>query len=246
MKSPDTDVLTTNYGKAFYNKIRESSLNSARCVVPLVLDLVRPRSIIDLGCGTGTWLSVFADAGVGDIAGVDGPHVDLDQLAIPRSHFTAHDLSKPFMAQRQYDLAVSLEVAEHLPPESAVDFVHSLVRLAPVVLFSAAAPHQAGTHHVNNQWPAYWSRLFGQLGYVGVDQLRFDIWEDTRIEWWYRQNIMFYVCESRLDEWPALKELRRTSRPAPLPLVHPEMFEQLLAWALSREAVPPNTTPDVK
>ena len=193
--------------------------------------------MIDLGCGTGVWLTAFADAGVTDISGVDGAHVALDQLAIPPARFTAHDLSQPFAANRQYDLAISVEVAEHLAPESAPQFVESLVGLAPVVLFSAAAPHQAGKHHVNNNWPAYWARLFNQQGYVVVDQLRFDIWEDTRIDWWYRQNIMFYVRESRIDEWPLLKEMHRRSRPTPLPVVHPQMFEQLLAWALDRESV---------
>ena len=227
----------TSYGRSYFDNFRDSSLSSARCIVPLVLELVSPRSVIDLGCGTGVWLSAFRDAGVAEISGVDGAHVDLDQLAIPRTLFTAHDLSKPFSAPRQYDLAVSVEVAEHLPPESAPLFVESLVNLAPVVLFSAAAPHQAGKHHVNNNWPAYWSRLFAQHGYVVVDQLRFDIWEDTRIDWWYRQNIMFYVRDSRIDEWPALKEMRRRSRPTPLPIVHPEMFEQLLAWALDQRSV---------
>jgi hypothetical protein len=61
---------------------------------------------------------------------------------------------------RTFDLAICLEVAEHLPPEAAEGFIDSLTRLAPVVLFSAAITFQVGNQHLNGQWPDYWATLF--------------------------------------------------------------------------------------
>src|SRR5262249_24652716 len=103
------------YTEPFFQEIRESSLQSAREMVPLVVALVQPRSVIDVGCGEGVWLSVFAECGVPDICGVDGSHVDPARLAIPAERFLAHDLTQPLHQDREFDLVVSLEVAEHLP-----------------------------------------------------------------------------------------------------------------------------------
>lgn len=63
--------------------------------------------------------------------------------AIPKGCFRAADLSQPFQLAEFFDLAICLEVAEHLPKQSAPGFIQSLVRLAPVVLFSAAIQLQA-------------------------------------------------------------------------------------------------------
>ena len=63
---------------------------------------------------------------------------------------------------RRFDLALCLDVTEHLPRECADPLVTLLTSLAPVVAFSAAIPVQDSYNHVNCQWPAYWFRL-GEL-----------------------------------------------------------------------------------
>ena len=152
--------MSQPYTADFFADHRDGARRSARVVVPLVLELVRARSVVDVGCGDGTWLSVFREHGVEDVRGIDGDYVDRAELQIPRERFHPHDLTRPLELGHTFDLAVSLEVAEHLPPESADDFVTSLTRHAPIVLFSAAAPYQGGQNHVNEQWPAYWAARF--------------------------------------------------------------------------------------
>ena len=95
---------------------RESGRRSARRVVPLVLELIHPRSVVDVGCGVGTWLSVFREHGVEDVRGIDIEGV-AGLLEIPLDQFLAHDLTRPIEPDRQFDLVVCLEVAEHLPPD---------------------------------------------------------------------------------------------------------------------------------
>src|SRR5262245_44009168 len=132
------------YTNEYYRALSDGARRSARVVLPLVLEFVRPRSVIDVGCGLGTWLAVFREHGVEDVWGMDGDHVDREWLEIPADRFLAHDLSQPLRLGRSFDLVVSLEVAEHLPPSCADAFVESLTRLGPLLLFSAAAPYQGG------------------------------------------------------------------------------------------------------
>ncbi len=147
---------------------------------------------MDVGCGLGTWLAVFRDHGAEEILGVDGDYVDRQRLEIAPHEFLACDLSSPIAVDRRFDLAVSLEVAEHLPEGSADAFVAFLTSLAPVVLFSAAIPCQGGTNHVNEQWPDYWAARFEDRGYQTSDYIRDRIWDSPEVECWYAQNILLF------------------------------------------------------
>jgi SAM-dependent methyltransferase len=225
--------MTQPYTADFFAVHRAGARRSARVVVPFVLELVAARSAIDVGCGDGTWLSVFREYGIEDVYGVDGDYVDRDRLEIPRDRFHPHDLTRPLHLDRTFDLAVSLEVAEHLPAEAAEGFVASLVRLAPVVLFSAAAPYQGGEHHVNEQWPAYWAERFARHDFLPVDCLRRRIWAHPDVEWWYAQNAFLYVERKRLETDAALNREYESAGPVALALVHPRRFVEWVEWGLT-------------
>jgi cyclopropane fatty-acyl-phospholipid synthase-like methyltransferase len=183
-------------------------------------------SAVDIGCGVGTWLSVLARQGVPEIRGVDGHWVDVANLAIPAACFTHHDLQADRDFGRRFDLAISLEVAEHLPPARAPGFTAWLAALSDVILFSAATPRQGGRNHFNEQWQEYWAGLFANQDYVPVDFIRARIWDDLKIATWYRQNLLLYVRRSRLQD------LRLPApAPGPLSVVHPEVFMEKLARA---------------
>ena len=115
------------------------------------------------------------------------------------------DLSRPFKINGRYDLAICLEVAEHIPDEHSRDLVDALCAAAPVVLFSAAVPGQGGTGHINERWPEYWRERFEARGYRICDVIRPRIREDRRVVWWYRQNIVIYASEAGLAAHPALR-----------------------------------------
>ncbi|MBA2678174.1 MAG: methyltransferase domain-containing protein [Ktedonobacteraceae bacterium] len=216
----------TTYTGKFFETIRAGARSSANEVVPIILQLVQPKSVVDIGCGDGTWLSVFRDQGVLDIVGLDGDYVNPELLQIAPDQFRPTDLSSPFELCRTFDLAVSLEVAEHLPPQSAEGFVHSLTELAPVSLFSAAIPLQGGTQHLNEQWPDYWSRLFKIHNYLTIDCVRGRIWGNEQVEWFYAQNMLLFVHEDRLRGDAALCRHHDQTKLQQLALVHPKRFVQ--------------------
>ena len=205
-----------------YEDWLRGSTESARVGVPLILENVPARSVVDVGCGLGAWLAVFREHGVDDLLGYDGPWVDRSRLLVTPGEFRAADLQEPLEAERRFDLAVCLEVAHLLEPEHARQLVNSLASLSDVVLFSAAIPGQGGFHHVNEQWPSYWAGLFGSRGYVATDPFRAALWEQPEVKWWFAQNIVCYATPSALERLPGLAGARCGT--APLALVHPECF----------------------
>lgn len=212
------------YREVSYASWRDPSKRSARVVVPLILEWVRPASVVDVGCGLGMWASIFSELGVETVHGMDGCSVPTSELLIPENDFVAVDLSKRVETTRKYDLVVSLEVAEHLPAATAATFVQTLTSLGPVVMFSAAIPHQRGANHVNEQWPEYWARLFAKRGYRAVDCLRPRIWNDENVEPYYCQNTIVYVCKDKLANYPVLAASVLAPDDLPLSLIHPHYY----------------------
>jgi SAM-dependent methyltransferase len=215
--------MTSPYTPEFFKTALGTSYASARRIAPLVLAVVPARSMLDVGCGTGHFLRAFREAGVNEITGIDGDHVPRDLLVIEREHFVTCDLSQGFDLKREYELVVSLEVAEHLPPASAESFIASLVRHAPVTVFSAAIPFQGGTAHLNERWPSYWAQLFARHGYRAYDILRPSIWRDDQVAWWYRQNILLFANTQACSTHPALAALIPTQGES-LDQVHPDNY----------------------
>ncbi len=215
----------TSYTQAFYDSQMEGSSQSAKILIPLVLDLVKPKSVIDVGCGVGTWLDAYKSSGVKDILGLDGDYIDQKVLKVESSEFKATDLTGDFGIDRSFDLVQSLEVAEHLDRAFAEQFVAQLVSLSPVVLFSAAVPYQLGTHHVNEQFLPYWCDLFERHGYRLVDCFRSLIWSNDKVEVCYRQNIVLFVKSERIANDQGLKLAYENSNKEMRSVIHPELFK---------------------
>ena len=216
------------YTDEFHDVMGAAALVSAAEIVPLILAMTGPlRSVVDLGCGTGAWLSMFASQGIERILGMDGDYVDRSQLMIPAESFVPTDLSAPIALDERFDLAMSVEVAEHLPPGRAEGFIDDLVRLAPVVMFSAAVPGQRGLGHVNEHWQHYWSRLFIARGYAPIDVVRRRVWTNPKVSWWYRQNLLVYASRDALDARPRLTTARKRTYDDQISMVHPIMYYTL-------------------
>lgn len=212
------------YGPSFQHWLDGGAKRSAEIVVPIVAELCRPDSVVDIGCGNGAWLAEFGRLGVKTLLGVDGDYVDRGSLRVDPHQFVAHDLSTPFACDRRFDLALSLEVAEHLAGDFADVFVKQLTELAPVVLFSAALPFQGGVGHVNEQWPGYWAERFAGLGYLPADCVRPRIWADPDVDFWYAQNALLYVDAERAEADPVLGAAVAATDPRALGRVHPAQY----------------------
>lgn len=208
------------YSKAYYEDLKEDSTTSAKEVVPLILQLFPAKTVVDVGCGSGTWARTYQDQGC-EILGIDGEIVRSEQLLIRPETFTRRNLMEPLRIDRRFDLVHCLEVAEHLDESRAESFVADLCRLGDVVVFSAAIPGQGGTHHVNEQFQSYWVEAFRRNGFRSLDCLRHQIWNNDKVAWWYVQNLLVFVRETRLQAYP---NATAADRPWPEDLVHPRAY----------------------
>lgn len=212
---------------AWYDSVRAGVVASAESVAPTILHEARllgmpwPARVIDVGAGRhAAWATVFAALGCSATA--------IDLPTTP--HFsTVHridaDLTKKDEPLPIADLAVCFEVGEHLDERYADRLVSKLCAAAPIVAFTAAVPEQPGPGHVNCQWPEYWAEKFRARGRRCDDRIRWRIWDDTGVDFYYRQN-MFIASPRGLD-----KPLR--------PVVHPAAYLLALrGWPLQEHPYP--------
>lgn len=221
------------YPADFYQNRRAHTAHAARRILGALPSGLPRDSVADIGCGTGTWLAAALELGAATAFGIEGDWVKPGMLDDSRIDFAPQDLEHRFTAPR-VDLAISLEVGEHLSPARADSLVDDLVALAPAILFSAAIPGQGGVAHINEQWQSWWARLFAAHGYTAHDVIRPAIWTDEAIPAWYRQNAVLY-----LDEATRTGLGLTPSNPALLDKVHPSF------WArANRELAYANALPE--
>jgi SAM-dependent methyltransferase len=216
--SSSTESRETVYSPDYYAAYADGSAKSAAVVVPIVLSLLTVRSVVDVGCGVGTWAAQFEANGVLNVCGIDGDYVDRSQLQIRPERFLARDLTKSLRLDQRFDLAVCLEVAEHLPESRAESFVADLTSLAPCLLFSAAIPGQGGNHHVNEQYLPYWIDLFRERKYEAIDPIRPRILGNGLVEWFYQQNLVMFAA----SDHPLLSK----NLPKPQSFIHPYLYQR--------------------
>lgn len=172
------------------------SEKSALEIVPYLYHILDIRSIVDVGGGIGTWLKAFLkiDKKI-DVSCIDGEYVRKNYKLKPDT-LMEMNLEEEISIGRRFDLAISLEVAEHLSEKRSEGFVNDLIKLSDIILFSATIPFQPGDHHINCKAPDYWKKLFEQRGYMRMDCIRPLIVNNPNVMWWYKNNIFLYVKET--------------------------------------------------
>lgn len=211
-----TSPAPAPYDQAFYDSQIDESLSSARIYLAHLWEHYSPASVVDVGCGRGMWLKACGELGAKRLVGLDGPWNRQELMAEPATRFNVADLNQPFAVDGKFDLAISLEVAEHLLTSSAAGFVASLAAASDVVVFGAAYTGQGGTNHVNEQPGSYWAQLFATEGFKAYDLFRPVFWSDRRVPFWYRQNTFLYSRTRAFDGFEVA--------PGFMDCVHPEMY----------------------
>ena len=88
--------------------------------------------------------------GAKSILGIEGEYIREAQTIIPQDLIETQDLTVyNFDWQKKFDVAFTIEIAEHLPETSADTFCKLLTDASDVVIFSAARVGQTGLGHGN-------------------------------------------------------------------------------------------------
>jgi len=199
------------YDDSFYDSLKGYSQSSARTLIPLLVGKYKPSSIVDFGCGSGEFLEECERNSVETVMGLEGEWLTKNTS---KHWIETADLSQPVVLQTKFDLALCLEVAEHLPQSVAKTLIKSLTDASDVIVFSAAIPGQGGTNHINEQYPDYWAKLMLDFGFELDWDPRPTIWNDRNIAPWYRQNLLVYRKVDSKSNGPVFPKI----------LKHPEIF----------------------
>lgn len=189
------------YDQTYYlESVERPMVRSAPIIAQYIKKQFDPKSVVDVGCGTGQLLLELQNLGVNGIGleyssaaikiatekGLNVSHINLennlDKLGVYKS-----------------ELVVSTEVAEHLPAQFADTYVSFLCRTADRVLMTAAPPGQGGTDHVNEQPNSYWVQKFASRGFVyeeAISKAWREAWERLGVEYFYYSNLMIFKKSS--------------------------------------------------
>jgi SAM-dependent methyltransferase len=162
--------------------------------VDRIVGLVRARTILDVGCGTGRTTFYLHQRGF-ETLGIEASGVAIRSSERP-DLIRQHDLRLPLDLKKSFDLIWCFEVAEHIHPKFVNTFVDSLVRHSKVVALSAAPPGQGGEGHFNEQPQAYWVAKFADRGYALHAEWTAAMQE---IEEFYSENMMVFTASIRPD-----------------------------------------------
>lgn len=204
--------------KSRYLHVKVPNLQVPTKIIDEILKHFSPKKVIDLGCWLWLFVKVFQDKWI-DAVWVDGDWTKNEKVIIKEDSFIVKNLEEYCNFDKKYDLAVSLEVAEHLNEKSADIFVKTLVSCSDYIIFSAAIPWQWWQNHINEQSPTYWEEKFNKEWYKFYDVFRHVFWSDEDIFWWYKQNI-FLVAKDWVKIPTTLVER------CPRFIVHPELYNE--------------------
>jgi len=124
----------------------------------------RPKRLVDLGCGCGVYSYFFKQKGV-EVLSIDGV-LPPAQYSYPL-RIECRDLTVPFdNLWGNFDLALCLDVAEHIPESLCDIFLSNLSKFSPTLLMACAPPNQGGHHHVNEKPKRYWINRLAEYGFA--------------------------------------------------------------------------------
>ena len=216
--------MAKKYDRKFFAKTYSANRRSAEVVLSILFRILDIRSVVDIGCGVGTWLEAAQNLGAETVLGFDGPWLKEEYKIIERGAIITQNLEEKIEVNSKFDLAISMEVAEHLSADRAEGLVEDLCSSSDLVLFSAAIPGQGGRNHINERWQSYWAGNFQKNGFIAYDFVRPKIWCREDIQSYYRQNIVIYCRAESAANTAMLSVASAVTDFRQLDIVDPEIF----------------------
>lgn len=128
----------------------------------------RPKTAVDIGCAFGLLTEALVDRGV-DAVGFDISEFAISQAREDmRDRLKVHPITEPIPLrdEKRYDLAICIEVLEHLPPEQTEIAIKNLCACADRIIFSSTPDDFDEPTHFNVRATEEWLGLFAQQGFL--------------------------------------------------------------------------------
>lgn len=163
------------YDAEYYEHIIEPAMAaSAEAMSEAIARDLAPASVIDVGCGSGGLLAALRERGVPG-RGLEYAEAGIERCRARGLEVAKFDIEHDDPPGWRAEVAISTEVAEHLPASCADRFCDLLGAGADTVVLTAATPGTGGTDHVNEQPNEYWIAKFVARGFA-LDRAMTDAW----------------------------------------------------------------------
>ena len=226
------------YNNSFYiNQVNEAH-TSASLYCEILSKYLIPSSVVDVGCGRGPWLKAFNDLSIKhdksqSLTGIDGPWNSKDDLILSDVDFIGYDLNTlgELNLNKRYDVAISVETAEHIEKASTSSFIKNICTLSDVVIFSAAFTTQGVIYHINERLHSEWADFFILNDFSVYDIFRPFVWGNKNVKYWYQQNVFLYVKNnSEFSNTLAKQKIFPVENLLFMDAVHPLLFSERLSY----------------
>jgi cyclopropane fatty-acyl-phospholipid synthase-like methyltransferase len=190
-------VETHIYDARFFKNTIEFEAASAAQFVAVVLEYYQPQSVVDIGCGAGVYLREFFQKGIEDLLGIDGSPAASQEFLLSLDKLVIFDLAQTYKFKRKFDLALCLEVAEHLRKEDADTLISTVTAAADDIIFTAAVVGQGprSIGHINEQPHSYWIEKFASRGFFYLSDQTEEMKGEMKVRgvvWWLVNNLMIF------------------------------------------------------
>jgi hypothetical protein len=122
------------------------------------------ESIIDVGCGKGTYLLPFIGDNI-EIFGIDMKYYD-EKIFIPNNCFNAFDFRKPYTVTMKYDAALCIGIADYFPSNCTEQLVKLLTSLSDLIIFSPQISSPGFLNYNDENTEEYWNNLFNKNNFI--------------------------------------------------------------------------------
>lgn len=192
-----------------FGDIEKRKANAHKVLKPVFNILGVPASLLDIGGGAGSWCATAKDLGVQRVCLVDAcpPNQVIPELSHDEQVQANLEAGIPNMGR--FDLAICIEVIEHLTDDAANRLIGQMASCTNFVLFSAAIPGQGGIGHISERFHDYWHAKFSLFQFETYDVVRPMLISSSDIASIHRQNLFLYAkkgCAHSLADLPQICE----------------------------------------
>lgn len=142
------------------------------------------KSMIDVGCGSGTAMNWFQAHGC-EVLGVEGLPLHNDERIVEHDYTLG-----PYVPERSFDLCWSCEFVEHVEEQYIPNFVATF-QSAKILMMTHALFWQDGHHHVNIQRPEYWMDTMRQHGFKLLGRETIESRDRALQHYWKHSGLIF-------------------------------------------------------
>ena len=160
----------------------------ARRLAVWIDNALEPATVLDIGCGPGTYVDELRACGVTALG------LDTDQRVVGHPYLTQKSLFD--MTHERAQVVLCQEVAEHVPEEQADELVAQVVKAVEhTLIWTAAQPGQGGIGHINCQPPSYWADKITAQGLVRNTEKEQQLKDYARAGahmGWFVNNLLYF------------------------------------------------------